>query len=76
MKCFGLGFLEVNLEFVGKFKLGEINFIEWFNELLWLVYCLIFFMVVEDWNLFYLENVKVEVCKFYVEGYSFVVLWA
>lgn len=74
LKCLGSGFLDANPELAGKLKSGEINLTEWFNELLRLVYRLIFLMVAEDRNLLHPEKAKAEARKLYAEGYSLSVL--
>lgn len=74
LKCLGSGFLEANPELAGKLKSGEINLTEWFNELLRLVYRLIFLMVAEDRNLLHPEKAKAEARKLYAEGYSLAAL--
>ncbi|WP_030539563.1 N-6 DNA methylase [Sphingobium sp. DC-2] len=76
LKCLGSGFLEANPELAGKLKSGEFNLTEWFNELLRLVYRLIFLMVAEDRNLLHPEKAKAEARKLYAEGYSLAVLRA
>ena len=70
LKILGSGFLEANPDLVEKIKSGEIDLMEWFNELLRLVYRLIFLMVAEDRNLLHPESVKPEARKLYEEGYS------
>lgn len=72
LKCLGSGFLEANPELAGKLKSGEINLTEWFNELLRLVYRLIFLMVAEDRNLLHPEKAKAEARKLYAEGYMLI----
>lgn len=74
LKCLGSGFLEANPELAGKLKSGEINLTEWFNELLRLVYRLIFLMVAEDRNLLHPEKSKADARKLYSEGYSLAAL--
>lgn len=74
LKSLGSGFLEANPELAGKLKSGEINLTEWFNELLRLVYRLIFLMVAEDRNLLHPEKAKAEARKLYAEGYSLAAL--
>lgn len=76
LKCLGSGFLEANPGLAGKLKSGEINLTEWFNELLRLVYRLIFLMVAEDRNLLHPEKAKAEARKLYAGGYSLTVLRA
>ena len=48
LKLLGSGFLEANPELAKQISSGEVNLTEWFNELLRLVYRLIFLMVAED----------------------------
>lgn len=70
LKVLGSGFLEANPDLRDKLKSGEINLTEWFNELLRLVYRLIFLMVAEDRNLLHPEKAKPDARKLYAEGYS------
>ena len=56
LKALGSGFLEANPDLAAKLKSGEVNLTEWFNELLRLVYRLIFLMVAEDRNLLHPEK--------------------
>ena len=48
LKLLGSGFLEANPDLAKQIRSGEVNLTEWFNELLRLVYRLIFLMVAED----------------------------
>ena len=70
LKVLGSGFLEANPDLRDKLQSGEINLTEWFNELLRLVYRLIFLMVAEDRNLLHPEKAKTDARKLYAEGYS------
>jgi hypothetical protein len=70
LKLLGSGFLEANPELAQRLKSGEVNLTEWFNELLRLVYRLIFLMVAEDRNLLHPEKAPTEARKLYGEGYS------
>jgi hypothetical protein len=70
LKVLGSGFLEANPDLRDKLKSGEINLTEWFNELLRLVYRLIFLMVAEDRNLLHPDKAKPDARKLYAEGYS------
>lgn len=70
LKLLGSGFLEANPELSSRLKSGEINLTDWFNELLRLVYRLIFMMVAEDRNLLHPEKAPAEARKLYAEGYS------
>jgi hypothetical protein len=76
LKVLGSGFLEANPDLAGRLKSGEANLTEWFNELLRLVYRLIFLMVAEDRNLLHPEAAKPDARKLYVEGYSLAALRA
>lgn len=76
LKVLGSGFLEANPDLRDKLKSGEINLTEWFNELLRLVYRLIFLMVAEDRNLLHPEKAKPDARKLYAEGYSLAALRA
>ena len=74
LKILGSGFLEANPDLAAKINSGEINLTEWFNELLRLVYRLIFLMVAEDRNLLHPEIAKTDARKLYAEGYSLAAL--
>lgn len=74
LKVLGSGFLETNPDLATRLKSGEINLTEWFNELLRLVYRLIFLMVAEDRNLLHPETAKTDARKLYTEGYSLAAL--
>ena len=76
LKVLGSGFLEANPDLAARLKSGEVNLTEWFNELLRLVYRLIFLMVAEDRNLLHPETTKPDARKLYAEGYSLVALRA
>lgn len=70
LKILGSGFLEANPDLAARLTSGEVNLTEWFNELLRLVYRLIFLMVAEDRNLLHPEKAPAEARKLYSEGYS------
>lgn len=70
LKVLGSGFLEANPDLAARLRSGQVNLTEWFNELLRLVYRLIFLMVAEDRNLLHPDIAKPEARKLYVEGYS------
>ena len=76
LKVLGSGFLEANPDLATKLKSGEVNRTEWFNELLRLVYRLIFLMVAEDRNLLHPEKAKPDARKLYAGGYSLAALRA
>ena len=70
LKVLGSGFLEANPDLAVRLKSSEVNLTKWFNELLRLVYRLIFLMVAEDRNLLHSDKAKPEARKLYTEGYS------
>lgn len=70
LKLLGSGFLEANPDLAAKLRSGEVNLTEWFNELLRLVYRLIFLMVAEDRNLLHPEKARPEARALYAQGYS------
>lgn len=70
LKLLGSGFLEANPDLAAKLHSGEVNLTEWFNELLRLVYRLIFLMVAEDRNLLHPDKAKPDPRNLYAEGYS------
>ncbi|WP_137113284.1 N-6 DNA methylase [Mesorhizobium sp. GR13] len=74
LKVLGSGFLQANPELAAKLKSGEVNLTAWFNELLRLVYRLIFLMVAEDRNLLHPAKSKAEARVLYAEGYSLAAL--
>lgn len=74
LKVLGSGFLEANPDLATKLKSGEVNLTEWFNELLRLVYRLIFLMVAEDRNLLHPTNAKNDARALYAQGYSLAAL--
>ncbi|WP_316201280.1 MULTISPECIES: Eco57I restriction-modification methylase domain-containing protein [unclassified Bradyrhizobium] len=76
LKVLGSGFLEANPDLAARLQSGAIDRTEWFNELLRLVYRLIFLMVAEDRNLLHPETTKPDGRKLYAEGYSLAVLRA
>ncbi len=74
LKALGSGFLEANPDLAARLRSGEVNLTEWFNELLRLVYRLIFLMVAEDRNLLHPDSARPEARKLYAEGYSLAAL--
>ncbi len=74
LRVLGSGFLEANPDLATRLKSGEIDLTEWFNELLRLVYRLIFLMVAEDRNLLHAETATQDSRKLYGEGYSLAAL--
>jgi hypothetical protein len=76
LKELGSGFLEANRELREKLAAHEFSLTEWFNELLRLVYRLIFLMVAEDRNLLHPPDAGAEERLLYAEGYSLAMLRA
>lgn len=76
LKELGSGFLAANRELREKLAAQEIGLTEWFNELLRLVYRLIFLMVAEDRNLLHPPGAGAEERRLYAEGYSLTMLRA
>jgi hypothetical protein len=76
LRVLGSGFLEANPDLATRLKSGEIDLTEWFNELLRLVYRLIFLMVAEDRNLLHPETAAQDARRLYREGYSLATLRA
>lgn len=74
LKVLGSGFLEANPGLAAKLKSGEVNLTAWFNELLRLVYRLIFLMVAEDRNLLHPTKSKADARALYAQGYSLAAL--
>ncbi|RWJ21154.1 MAG: restriction endonuclease [Mesorhizobium sp.] len=76
LKLLGSGFLEANPELSARLKVGEVELTDWFNELLRLVYRMIFLMVAEDRNLLHPTNARADARKLYTDGYSLTALRA
>ncbi|MFG1307061.1 N-6 DNA methylase [Xanthobacter autotrophicus] len=76
LRVLGSGFLDANPDLATRLKSGEIDLTEWFNELLRLVYRLIFLMVAEDRTLLHPETATQDARKLYREGYSLAALRA
>ncbi len=74
LKLLGSGFLEANPDLAKRLHSGEIPLTGWFNELLRLVYRLIFLMVAEDRNLLHPAQAPAAARKLYAEGYSLTAL--
>lgn len=70
LKALGSGFLTANPELQRKITNGEVPLTDWFNELLRLVYRIIFMMVAEDRNLLHDPKAKLDARRLYTEGYS------
>ena len=76
LRLLGSGFLEANPDLARRLRSGELALMPWFNELLRLVYRLIFLMVAEDRNLLHPANARAGARKLYAEGYSLAALRA
>ena len=76
LRTLGSGFLEINSGLAARIQSGELPLTLWFNELLRLVYRLIFLMVAEDRDLLHPVNVKTSARTLYADGYGLAVLRA
>ena len=76
LRVLGSGFLEANPDLGRRLRSGELALTPWFNELLRLVYRLIFLMVAEDRGLLHPTNAKTGARRLYAEGYSLAALRA
>lgn len=76
LRILGTGFLEANPELARRLQSGALPLTDWFNELLRLVYRLIFLMVAEDRNLLHPEKADNDARRLYADGYSLSVLRA
>ena len=74
LKVLGSGFLEANPELGQRLRSGDVNLTDWFNELLRLVYRVIFLMVAEDRDLLHPDTAQTEARKLYAEGYGLAAL--
>lgn len=74
LRVLGSGFLNANPGLAAELRSGVLPLRTWFNELLRLVYRLIFLMVAEDRDLLHPENAKRGARRLYAEGYSLAAL--
>ena len=70
LRVLGSGFLEANPDLAERLRSGAMPLTTWFNELLRLVYRLIFLMVAEDRYLLHPANARASARRLYAEGYS------
>ena len=76
LRVLGSGFLEANPDFAEQLRSGALSLTTWFNELLRLVYRLIFLMVAEDRNLLHPASAGKDARQLYADGYSLAALRA
>ncbi|EWY37266.1 type II restriction endonuclease [Skermanella stibiiresistens SB22] len=76
LRVLGTGFLGANPDLAARLASGEIPLTGWFNELLRLVYRLIFLMVAEDRNLLHPAGAGIDARRLYAEGYGLTALRA
>ena len=76
LRVLGSGFLEANPDLAERLRSGAMPLTTWFNELLRLVYRLIFLMVAEDRHLLHPANARASARRLYAEGYSLAALRA
>ncbi|MGH2341813.1 Eco57I restriction-modification methylase domain-containing protein [Segnochrobactraceae bacterium EtOH-i3] len=74
LQLLGTGFLVANPELAARLASGALPLTDWFNELLRLVYRLIFLMVAEDRDLLHPEDTPPAARGLYAEGYSLTAL--
>ena len=74
LKVLGSGVLSANHDLASQLKSGHIPLADWFNELLRLVYRLIFLMVAEDRNLLHPAQSTAAARQLYGEAYSLTTL--
>ena len=74
LKVLGSGVLGANRDLARQLTSGHIPLTDWFNELLHLVYRLIFLMVAEDRNLLHPTRSTAAARELYGEGYSLTTL--
>ena len=70
LKTLGSGFLHANPDLRERLQSGQLPLTDWFNELLRLVYRLIFLMVAEDRALLHPPTADPDALRLYTEGYS------
>ena len=70
LRVFGSGFLEANPDLRKRLSEGDLKLTVFFNELLRIVYSLIFLMVAEDRDLLHDPNAGTDTRQIYAEGYS------
>ena len=68
------GFLEANPDLAKRLNSGDVSLRDYSNELLRLVYRLIFIMVAEDRKLLHPANARSDARKVYQDGYSLTLL--
>ena len=76
LRVLGSGFLEADPGLAARLRSGELTLTAWFNELLRLVYRLIFLMVAEDRGLLHPVSSRPAARRLYADGYSLAVLRA
>lgn len=74
LRDLGSGFLEANPELRRRLLAGEVDLTAWFNELLRLVYRLIFLMVAEDRDLLHAPGADGAARRLYAEGFGLAML--
>jgi hypothetical protein len=71
LELLGQGFLDTNPELRGRLASGELAMTEWFEQLLRLVYRLIFLAVAEDRDLLHGPDAKQDAKALYADNYGF-----
>ena len=70
LRVLGSGFIDANPELATRIHSSDLSLTAWFNELLRLVYRLIFLMVAEDRNLLHPPSSRAGARTLYADGYS------
>ncbi len=70
LRVLGSGFIDANPELATRLHSSDLSLTAWFNELLRLVYRLIFLMVAEDRNLLHPPSSRAGARTLYADGYS------
>jgi hypothetical protein len=70
LRDLGSGFLAANAELRTRLLADQRGLTDWFNELLRLVYRLIFLMVAEDRELLHMPDARSDARQLYAEGFS------
>lgn len=71
LELLGQGFLDANPEIRERLASGQLSVTAWFEQLLRLVYRLIFLAVAEDRDLLHAPNAKPDAVALYADNYSF-----
>ncbi len=71
LRVMAQGFLDADEELRAKLDSGRLSMQDWFNQILRIVYRLIFLAVAEDRNLLHAPETKADVRRLYADNYGF-----